>query len=108
MPQRIQRHRSKGWRKPANCVCVTRPGTFGNPFDSVEAFEAWIKRGEIYVSSILDRSFFPWTPESKERLRLKREKILARLDELKGKDLACFCQVGHSCHADILLEIANR
>lgn len=28
--------------------------------------------------------------------------------ELRGKDLACFCPVGVPCHADVLLEIANR
>ena len=28
--------------------------------------------------------------------------------ELKGKNLACFCEIGAACHADVLLEIANR
>jgi hypothetical protein len=32
MPHRIQRHRRKGWRLPADAVCVTRPGCWGNPF----------------------------------------------------------------------------
>ncbi|ATN65310.1 hypothetical protein A3857_18520 [Cereibacter sphaeroides] len=27
--------------------------------------------------------------------------------ELRGKDLACWCQPGAPCHADVLLEIAN-
>ena len=27
---------------------------------------------------------------------------------LKGKDLACFCPLDKPCHADILLEVANR
>lgn len=33
-----------------------------------------------------------------------------RLDpsELRGKDLACWCPLDQSCHADVLLEIANR
>ncbi len=29
------------------------------------------------------------------------------LNELKGKNLACFCPLDASCHADVLLELAN-
>jgi hypothetical protein len=28
--------------------------------------------------------------------------------ELRGKNLACFCPLDQPCHADVLLEIANR
>lgn len=28
-------------------------------------------------------------------------------EQLKGKNLACWCPLDQSCHADILLEIAN-
>jgi hypothetical protein len=28
--------------------------------------------------------------------------------ELKGRDLACWCKPDEPCHADVLLEIANR
>lgn len=27
---------------------------------------------------------------------------------LRGKNLACFCSIGSSCHADVLLELANK
>jgi hypothetical protein len=27
---------------------------------------------------------------------------------LRGKDLACWCPLGQPCHADVLLEVANR
>ena len=30
------------------------------------------------------------------------------LDELRGKDLACWCKIGEPCHADILIELANK
>jgi hypothetical protein len=30
------------------------------------------------------------------------------LAALRGHDLACFCPIGQPCHADILLELANR
>lgn len=28
--------------------------------------------------------------------------------ELAGADLACWCPLGEPCHADVLLEVANR
>jgi hypothetical protein len=33
--------------------------------------------------------------------------MAANLGALKGKDLACWCQLDQPCHADVLLEIAN-
>ena len=31
-PQRIQRHRRKGWRKPEGAVIVDRTSRYGNPY----------------------------------------------------------------------------
>jgi hypothetical protein len=28
-------------------------------------------------------------------------------EELRGRDLACYCPLGEPCHADVLIEIAN-
>jgi len=28
--------------------------------------------------------------------------------ELRGKNLACYCALDQSCHADVLLEFANK
>lgn len=42
---------------------------------------------------------------------LYRNNVLPRLDltELRGKNLACWCSLDDEpCHADILLEAANR
>ncbi|WP_234798123.1 DUF4326 domain-containing protein, partial [Mycobacteroides chelonae] len=36
-PQRIQRKRVKGWRKPEGAIVVTRPSRWGNPFVVVPA-----------------------------------------------------------------------
>lgn len=30
------------------------------------------------------------------------------VSNLRGKNLACWCKPGEPCHADVLLEIANR
>ncbi|KOT49946.1 DUF4326 domain-containing protein [Streptomyces peucetius] len=39
-PIRIQLRRAEGWRKPTNCVVVSRPSRFGNPFTIKDAIEA--------------------------------------------------------------------
>jgi hypothetical protein len=38
----------------------------------------------------------------------KTEFPVPSLGELRGKDLVCWCPLEKACHADILLEIANR
>jgi hypothetical protein len=39
---------------------------------------------------------------------LKGRQRKARLHELAGKNLACYCKLDALCHADVLLELANR
>lgn len=107
-PTRIQRRRVKGWRMPPNTVSVCRPGKWGNPFhvadvldlydgdkekaaaDCVRSYRRWIEEGTNYQSDD--------APPSIELIR----------SELRGKNLACFCPLGSHCHADVLLELANR
>ena len=62
-----------------------------------------------------------WDPRAKSFLRTEdgyleiwggygpehRNQVTARR-ELAGKNLACFCALDKPCHADVLLEIANR
>lgn len=90
MPIRIQRRRTPGWKMPPNTVCVTRPGKWGNPWrvgqrtaaDCVELFRTYA--------------------------------LTLDVSELRGKNLACFCPLADQhgnyvpCHADVLLELANK
>lgn len=106
-PRRIQRKRTKGWRMPSNTISVTRPSKWGNPhkvggfcwgaqitsrYEAVKLFELLVKDHGLQ---------YPFIQEVIKK-------------ELKGKNLACFCPLvdkngNHvSCHADILLEIANQ
>ena len=104
MPNRIQRRRTAGWRKPENAVIVSRPSRFGNPCKvalmqemgyhdphaaAVENFERW-----------LQGSRFGWPTDEGDA---RRERILADLPQLRGKDLACTCRADQTCHADVLL-----
>ena len=99
-PQRIQLSRRKGFRLPPNTVVVARPSRWGNPFrvgpdrtqsEAVWAFESWLTTAHC-DAGIPDRK--AW--------------ILRHLGELRGKNLACWCKPGTSCHADVLLRLANQ
>ncbi|WP_306317284.1 MULTISPECIES: DUF4326 domain-containing protein [unclassified Streptomyces] len=113
-PIRIQRRRSPGWTlagatsNPLGAVIVSRPSRWGNPckvglmqemgYDdphaaATENFRFWLAGS---------RSDAP-TDEADAR----RERILADLHELRGKDLACTCPPDKTCHADVLLYRAN-
>lgn len=91
MPQRIQRRRTKGWRMPKNTVSVTRPGPFGNPYRS----QAFANGAEGAVDAY------------RYMIENDADKLAAVKDQLRGKNLACFCAIGKPCHADVLLELAN-
>jgi hypothetical protein len=45
-----------------------------------------------------------WIKKDPEGQRLAREAA----EQLAGKNLACWCPLDGPCHADILLQIANR
>lgn len=119
MPNRIQRRRTRGWRKPENAVIVSRPSRFGNPFTIQAAVEAeWSD-----PRSAAAANFAEWLRVGteggwyEETYRIgcqvfDRRRILADLHLLRGKDLACTCplpepgQPDH-CHGATLLGLAN-
>lgn len=76
---------------PPGAVSVVRPGPWGNPHkviddDPSSAVEMF--RSDLYGG----------------RLRYTVEDVRR---ELAGRDLACWCQPGAPCHADVLLAAAN-
>lgn len=86
---------------PPNAVYVGRPTIFGNPFghggrysnDAVADYRLWLGPG--------GENLFP-------SLVWERHWLLNALPRLRGKDLCCWCPLDQPCHADVLLEIANR
>lgn len=96
-PRRIQRKR--GVKLPPNTCYVGRPTFYGNPFKvgvvpglggitpsaAVELYRTWLDCA------------------SSGRLRAAAARRV-----LRGKNLACWCPLDQPCHADVLLEIANR
>lgn len=95
-PIRIQRKRTKGFnlqKASTNglpVVYVGRPTRWGNPY-SVEEYGRE-KAIELFQYNIM-----------------ANEGLLVDIqNNLKGKNLACFCSLDCACHADVLLEIANN
>lgn len=74
---------------PAGAIHIGRPTIWGNPFvigtdgsraDVIAKYETWLT---------------------------SQPKLIAKLDELRGKDLACWCAPDH-CHGDVLVRLANQ
>jgi hypothetical protein len=99
-PRRIQLRRAKGWRKPPGAIVVARPSRWGNPFRLGAPHPV---SGEPLTRAEMVRLYRahvgPGGPGE-----LSRED----LDELRGHDLACWCPLDEACHADVLLDLANR
>lgn len=113
-PVRVQRKRIRGWRMPPNTVSVTRPGKFGNPF-SIEKFRYRTVEidpdystacAKVRLSDEECRREAVWAYES--WLDLHPELVQEAREELRGKNLACFCPLDQPCHADVLLARVNE
>lgn len=101
-PIRVQLSRKAGWRMPVNTVNVARPGKWGNPFR--------VGQSGPGGSDIKDRA----EAVTLFRQMLDNPGLVAAigypddLTPLRGKNLACWCSLDGSCHADVLLERASR
>ena len=92
-PKRVQRSRRKGSRLPPLAIVVTRPTKWGNPFPMID--------GDKTRAVAMYRRWLAETQQGRDIAEAARR-------ELRGKVLACFCPLDGPCHADVLLQIANR
>lgn len=105
-PKRIQRKRTKGWTMPEGAVYVGRPTRWGNPWR--EGSTNWTvgpnreidRSGKVLTRADAVESF-------RNSMATDPEMVAAIRRELAGKDLACWCPLGQTCHVDVLLELAN-
>lgn len=121
-PQRIQRKRTKGWRMPENTVYVGRGSKYGNPYRigvDGNAEECVAKFRDLIMYLVMPSAIgqpaemIPMLTPAKTPLFYMTEKGLIAhpsipITRLRGKNLACWCKEGEACHADVLLEIANK
>ena len=123
-PVRIQRKRTKGFslqlesiaRNGLPCICINRPSKFGNPYRLIKTenhTEIWTAFKPPGIS--FRHSRYRKTERAREAaIELFRYHILQKLlyapnflDELQGKNLACFCSETLPCHGDVLLELVR-
>lgn len=108
-PQRIQLSRRKGWRLPENTVNVARPTMWGNPFPvDVYGRDGAVDRFRRLLAGSMSHEEMSQSSTCVDgSLVTVRSRIRTMLPGLRGKNLACWCGPG-PCHADVLLELANR
>jgi hypothetical protein len=102
MPERIQRRRTMGWRKPDGVVYVGRGSKFGNPFKIGDPHPVTKEPMDATAAVEVFRHLLSYPS-----LYDAQPVIDSIRAELAGKDLMCWCRLDRPCHADVLLEIAN-
>ena len=106
-PVRLQRKRAKGFRLESPnglpIVYVGRPSKYGNPFRAENfdyEFPETKRRSPLSAQEDAVEAFREWLESHPHLEEIKLE--------LRGRNLACWCSLDQPCHADVLLEVANR
>lgn len=114
-PQRVQRQRTKGWRMPANTIYVGRGSKWGNPYQVIRdqngGWNVQLGRENLPLGPTGLRGGAQGDAVDRYRRALLADRHGLRRDqlhELRGKNLACWCPLDQPCHADVLLDLANR
>jgi len=79
---------------PPDAIYVGRPSKWGNPYRVGSTDTLLIRRSRKEVIDLY-------------RAHLILSGLFHDLEELRGKDLVCWC-APLPCHADVLLELANK
>lgn len=92
MPLRLQRRRAKGYHLPETAICVTRPGPLGNMFvvgkDGSAAYCV-----DLYTKMLNGYIAISCSHETYEAQIAARKYIAEHRDELRDRDLACWCRL---------------
>ena len=135
-PPRIQLSRARGARMPVHAVRVDRATIYGNPWrsgapgwlmipaeggapvclerisferamsaaEAVDAYRQWLIAGTVLMPSSVDTLI---ADRAMRAMQARRDLIRWSFPKLHGRQLACWCAPGESCHADTLMEIIN-
>lgn len=107
-PVRVQLKRTKGWRKPANTIVVARPSRWGNIYRVGLAACSCRSPGECSHNSFRCCETAAEAVQAFRDMPRSKKMLAAIRSELRGKNLACWCALDQPCHADVLLELANK
>ena len=102
MPIRHQRRRTKGYKTPPGVVYVGRGSRWGNPFRIGALVLTNTGRAACHIDAELAVALY------RNWLQAQLNHGDLDLSELRGRDLSCWCREGSPCHADLLLELANK
>lgn len=89
---------------PANTVKVDRSTPWGNPFI---AGRHGTQAECVDLYGKLMAGYLCMGTGALVHQEAARAHVAAHREELRGKDLACWCKPGKPCHADVLLELVN-
>lgn len=76
-------------------IYIGRPSEWGNPFNHLETSTARFKTATREEAIEKYREWIKTQPQ-----------LLAKIPELKGKTLGCWCKP-FTCHGDVLAELAD-
>lgn len=130
MAKRVQRQRSKGWRKPEGAVYVGRGTLWGNPFRYGAFYQDrtgfndcpypvqepfFMRESSLLTGEPIAIHFNP-IRDAAHAVDLYRRFVVYNNDvftpeaiaDLAGQDLMCWCPNDRPCHVDVLLELANQ
>lgn len=124
-PVRVKREAD--WKPSKGAVWVGPRSNFYNPFEAkirggasglatgarqylVDDFKEWLTKPLLWRRTA---EGWKWVAPGNWDSMLGvpyeyRAMILDKLETLRGKDLVCRCHISQPCHADVLLELANR
>lgn len=120
-PERIQRKRTAGWTSNG-ATYVGRGSRWGNPFTITDCLDASFANTKDEARQVVTDQFRQWLngeldggpgPAGTTWSRERRDQILADVEQLRGRDLMCWCALVDAdgepvpCHADVLLELAR-
>ncbi len=110
MPVRVKLSRKKGWKMPEGAVMVSRPSKWGNPYvvglvscSCRTVDECYHNTFHCETAEEAVEAYRSWMEMIQEQSPKRHD-----LEELRGKDLACWCDLENACHASVLLEMANE
>lgn len=129
-PRRIQLSRARGWRladHSTNCKIVDRRSIWGNHWNVIRSGKQWIVLRDnnwpvvgTFDTDVEARAFAVkqqrrWLTDDEFAAQFPdlagdRRWLLAHLDDLRGRDLACWCPLPADgkvdwCHAAVLLRM---